>query len=985
MKLHKQNRQRGDTGVKTSRAKNTVNQKKYNVKSLTSVYLFIGIVSLVTILIFSANLITSSKNGILNKMSLTSEETVKLFEYQDSGINIAFSGDNDVFNDALVDRIENDLRVNVTPHYVDKDKNIGDILDSGVDLVLGRYYEDSKMSLGDNVEVTGFGGYVEAFYVFGDEFNLVTPFEAGDFETISFGKNIGINESVDNGAGIINNIHPTATIQYLDDEEASTMLKNGTLDLYISTAPSLDRMFSDYFYSTALSDRMYIRPTSLYYRSDSTEIGGIFEEYFSVDTSYSHIRTIKNTEYTNRAFSAYEGIFSDVTREFTVGIPHDNFQVNESLFMDQCNNVGLACNIISGSPDELLKKVETGEVDVVFPVSSHGANDHSRSPVIFSVDMIGVVHTDYSGNDISALVLNPKTSIGVVKGTFEEDYAKKSYVANEIITYSDSTQLLSAIDDHEIEVALTTLPRLATYYENRMFTSVVPITLTNISQQIDYTFVYNSEDPEVEAIFDVMFHVLTNTGFIKSVRNEVMLINSSQLLLDSKQFESKVLVTTIIGFIIFATASFFIVRSFKERSLVDPLTQLHNRHGLNRRQQNKFRIKKLKLNDYVLCFIDVNNFKSVNDVLGHNEGDALLKKIGTTLLRYKDIDSYRIGGDEFAIIYKKRERVNIEQIAATLQKKIEINGLAVGISMGIVDLQEFPEIADFDEALDFADYCMYIAKDNTVNHIIHANLESYTDFIEFAAVDTSFAEHMNRGRIIPVFQPTVDLQEDITVGFEVLGRKVSDNGDLISIYRYINKFRNSNSFAKLDVFMFEEACKFLRKMRDRGNTLHRISVNYDPRSFRLIHPSRLTEIVKKYNLETSDITLELTEGSLVNDITFDYVKSYKNCGFSLALDDFSAGHSSLQYITKMDFDYIKIDKALVDDVENGTSAKVEIFRSLLELFRSLGKTLVIEGVENANQIDLLEDLNVHYVQGYYYSKPLVENDAIEFFEKKNNS
>ncbi len=963
-----------------------VNMTRYEFRSVTTLYAIIGLISVITIGIFIGGLIKDSKDSILSKMALTSEETVTLFDYQNNGINIGFMDENTQFTELLANQIELDLKIKVNKlYYQDRNSAQEDLSKGHIDLLLGAYADTIKYATQENIDVVRYGGYSESFIMFGHDFNKVTPFEPINFLSDELDYTIGISYKINPGTGIEGNFGKNVSIRTMDDDTAGKMLEDGSLDLYISTPTSIEELVGGGCYTSALSDSMYVKPTAIYSNSDKSGTADIFEEYFSIDTIYGHIHNLRATDIISRTASIHENQLSYVTREINIGYPTDNIVIGSDYFENQCAFIGLKCNTVEGSPEQLKVMLENGVIDVVFPLSETSDSNFASSPVLFSAEMLAVVHTSYSGNNLSSLVISPKTTIGVVEGTYEEEYAASTYVANSIKLFDNSQDLLKAIDKKEIEVALTTLPRLAYYYDDSMFTSIIPATIANIPEQVDYVAKYRVDDSEMAEIVDTALHALNNIGDLKAMRNELRLINSNQLLLDSKIFESKVLIIILVVSVILFFIGLFIIRTLRERSLIDPLTQLKNRHGLHNRNQRLFNRNKNNLHDYVLCFIDVNNFKSVNDVLGHNEGDILLKKIGTTLLKYRDIEAFRIGGDEFAIIYKKREHIRIELIAADLNKKVEITGLNVGVSIGIVDLKNFNEIINFDDALDFADYCMYIAKAQGTKNIIHADKNAYEEFLEFAAVDTSFAAHLDQGRIIPVFQPTVDLQIGKTVGFEILGRKVGPNGELTSIYKYINKFRSTTSFAKLDLFMFEEACKFLRTMKDQKLELARISVNFDPKSFISVQPDALIQIAKKYKVSTSEITLELTESSLVNDVTFEYVQAYKDSGFSLALDDFSAGHSSLQYITKIDFDYVKIDKSLVDDVESGISTKVEIFRSLLGLFRALGKKLVIEGVENANQIDLLEDLDVHYVQGFYYSKPLVEKDAIAYFKNKNKS
>ncbi len=964
----------------------TVNSTKYKFKSVTTVYIVLIAMSLVVVALFVGNLIRVANSSILSKMSLTSSETITLAEYQDNGIDIGFVGNEGTIDQLIVDQIESDLNVDITVHYyLTKSDALYAISSEEVDLILGEYIEPNKSIPGVNVAYSQYGGYGEMYLVVGTDFELVSPYSGIDFSSDDFTLRVAINNRVDINTGIYANIGNNATVSYMDGVSASTLLDNGGIDLYITDMNNVDLLLSDDRYISALGDSMYIKSTGLYYNSQSPETGSIFSEYFSLDSKYSHIQNLKTNYYTSIANEYYRNKLDYYTDTLRIGLPLDNIEFEPNTILNMCDYAGLECTVTRDSPQNLISSVENGELDLIFPLSDTGSSRTAVSPTLFSVDMITVVHSDNAGNDYSSLIISSQSVIGVVEGSYEQMYVENTFLSNKIITYSNSTALFNAIDNEDVQIGFSTLPRLAYYYENTMFTSVIPTALNNMPDTINYVIKYSNSDSEMDTLVNDLLHVFQNTGSLKRLRNNVRLINPNQLLLSSKVFESNIIIVLSVGAFVALIGVILTINALKKRSWTDALTELKNRHGLHRKYQKRFRGKKYSLSDYVLCYIDVNNFKSVNDVLGHSAGDNVLRKIGNSLSEYKDIDAFRIGGDEFAIIYKKRELIDIESISKDLNKKIEIAGLDVGISTGIVDLKDFPEFTDFDSALNFADYCMYAAKSQDSKNITHADRESYKEFVEFASVDTSFIEHLEGGKIIPVFQPTVNLQSDTAIGFEVLGRKVGDNGMLISIYKYINKFRNSNSFARLDVHMFEQACKFQRKMRDMGHTSSRISVNFDPKSFALVPPETLVEIAKKYNLTTREITLELTESSLSNDATFQYVQAYKNKGFSLALDDFSAGHSSLQYITKIDFDYIKIDKSLVDEVETGVSTKVEIFRSLLGLFRALGKTLVIEGVENANQIDLLEDLNVSYVQGYYYSRPLVESEAIKFFNAKNKS
>lgn len=389
---------------------------------------------------------------------------------------------------------------------------------------------------------------------------------------------------------------------------------------------------------------------------------------------------------------------------------------------------------------------------------------------------------------------------------------------------------------------------------------------------------------------------------------------------------------------------------------------------------------------HAVFFVDLDNFKTINDTLGHEYGDSLLVKTAqllTSVVRSKGMLA-RAGGDEFLIFFDNIESKEnaihyASQIINTFKNPMDINGEIVYVSMSI-GISMYPENGLTPNSLiKNADIAMYKSKDTGKN--------------KFTLFDTKMEEELSRNTIIVEvlrnaienkeiyiqYQPLIELETNNVIGFEALMRIKSERLGMISPAEFIPIAEESGLIIELSSWLLKEACSFNKRMIDLGTTPRPVSVNIS--SVQINRPgfvSLLSDILAETQLPPQYLELEITESTLVSSLmdATQLLNNLQELGVKVSLDDFGTGYSSLNYLTKMPIDTLKIDKSFVDYI--CTSSKdSRIADSIIQLAHSLDIKVVAEGVEHEDQLALLKTQRCDVIQGYIYHKPLHPEDLLE--------
>ncbi|MCR5715448.1 MAG: EAL domain-containing protein [Lachnospiraceae bacterium] len=428
----------------------------------------------------------------------------------------------------------------------------------------------------------------------------------------------------------------------------------------------------------------------------------------------------------------------------------------------------------------------------------------------------------------------------------------------------------------------------------------------------------------------------------------------------------------------------------EQQASTDYLTGLYNRMCCEKDLAKMVDTAKKEHTRGALLYMDLDDFKHINDGLGHQYGDVLLTSIAHSVQKIAGIENscYRMGGDEFVIIvppveYDKLNDI-IEQIKAIFTKPWFLKGADYycTMSMGIVN---FPEDSDkVEELIRKADISMYEAKKGGKNRVAF-----YADSSDQASGKRLDMEKNMREATIHgcdefevYYQPIMDVSggEGVCCGAEALVRWDSAEMGFISPADFIPLAEYLGLINPIGSYVLEQACATCKAWNDAGFPNYKVNVNLSV--VQLLQPDIVTIIeraIQKTGVNPHNLTLEVTENLAINDMRRmkDVLGSIKGMGARIALDDFGTGYSSLSHIREMPLDVIKVDQSFVKDLAADSYPQAFI-RMVTQLAATLGMQVCVEGIETGRQYEALEGLNVRMIQGYYFDMPLTK----EAFEAK---
>lgn len=407
----------------------------------------------------------------------------------------------------------------------------------------------------------------------------------------------------------------------------------------------------------------------------------------------------------------------------------------------------------------------------------------------------------------------------------------------------------------------------------------------------------------------------------------------------------------------------------------DSLTDLPNRFYFNQRLN-----KAMEQSDtrFALMYLDLDNFKPINDTLGHPIGDKLLQFVSRRLqscLQSHDMVA-RLGGDEFAIIIQNCDQPVYNEIAerliAQLSKPFHIDGhdIIIGCSIGIAVARHDGENPE--KLLRSADLALYSAKSNGRNRAVRYELGMDETAQYRRMLEIDMRDALSQDEMMLHYQPIVDLNKDETIGYEALIRWDHPKRGIVMPDHFIAVAEETGLIVQLGEWAIRKAIDDMTQWPATYN----LSINLSPAQ--MSSPSLIGTIVNmlaKTSIASHRICLEITETVLMQDSEANLATLYKlrSLGLKIALDDFGTGYSSLNYLRSFPFDKIKIDRCFVDEIDSSEDCQA-IIKSIVDLANSLGISSAAEGVERDEQIQYLRDRGCVEAQGYLYSKAVPQSE-----------
>ena len=423
--------------------------------------------------------------------------------------------------------------------------------------------------------------------------------------------------------------------------------------------------------------------------------------------------------------------------------------------------------------------------------------------------------------------------------------------------------------------------------------------------------------------------------------------------------------------------------AYKELAYYDVLTGLPNRVLFYDRLKHSIDKSKRNNSKLAILFLDLDNFKEINDSLGHHIGDLVLKIVAKRLeTKIRRSDSLaRLGGDEFTLLLEDLNNLsNIGELAQNLIQtvsepmNIDNHELYITVSIGI---SLYPEDAiNTDSLLKCADAAMYSAKNDGCNLFHFYKEEMTVQSLERITLETSMRHALENDEFIVYYQPLIDSRTNELIGLEALLRWQHPEKGLLTPDKFIYVAEASSIIIQIGEQVLQKVATQLKIWYEKGFNPEFVAVNLSVKQLR--HQSLLStisNILKKTSFRSQWLELEITEGYTMQKPTeaIKLLKEIKKLGVKLSIDDFGTGYSSLSYLKKLPVNKLKIDRLFIKDIPKNKEDKVLVV-AIVSMAKSMKLDVVAEGVETEEQRKFLESVDCHIMQGYLFAKPMPASD-----------
>ena len=413
-------------------------------------------------------------------------------------------------------------------------------------------------------------------------------------------------------------------------------------------------------------------------------------------------------------------------------------------------------------------------------------------------------------------------------------------------------------------------------------------------------------------------------------------------------------------------------KKLKRTLITDPMTGFSNRSGFADSFAITLETARFKSFYAALLVIDIDNLQSINDSLGSAAGDKVILDVAEVLKQFQReyIQIFRYGDDEFAVIITNFESndslVNfIDCIYDAFRlRQISVSG---GVAMFPTNTEQK------DEMIRFADMAVHYAKKNGKNTFVYFEPEMHRIFIQRLTLQTKMNSALLESSFTQYYQPQFDIQSGKLRGFEALIRWNDDELGTIAPSVFIPIAEETGLIVPIGRWVLKTAITTLKTWQAKYDFRGIISVNVSP--IQLLCDDfieELEDLIFEYRVNPELLEIEITEGVMINNMgdAIEKLRQIKAMGCRVSLDDFGTGYSSLNYLQMLPLNTLKIDKAFINDITSKDGVQATITRSIIDMVEKMGLETIAEGVENPEQLELLNKFNCNFVQGFLRGKPM---------------
>lgn len=437
---------------------------------------------------------------------------------------------------------------------------------------------------------------------------------------------------------------------------------------------------------------------------------------------------------------------------------------------------------------------------------------------------------------------------------------------------------------------------------------------------------------------------------------------------------------------IIVVADILLLFSFQSGDLeIDSLTSIGNRSSF----YNDINLRISGRQSFQLIIISIKKFSAINQKFGHKIGDMFLYEIAKKLEKIvPEAKAFRYGNVDFAVVVPFDKNADADNVLDTILSRFE-KPWNVGSSKYVFEAK-FAEVIYHNENIDITQFMEYAEYSLGLTNECYGNVVRFDKnicdkYIREKAVLNFIREGIDKNRFFVYYQPIYDCKNNSFSSAEALLRLKDDKGNIISPCEFIPLAEENGYLDQISWIVIDKVCSFLSDIK--SHYLGTVSVNLTMQQF-LSNDfvDRMTSCLKKYNVDPKRLKIEITESAIVQDLSMlsSIMKKLSLIGVKFYLDDFGTGYSNLSTVLDLDFEYIKIDHSLLNGFPENIKT-VNLLKTMIDVFQNMGSDVVVEGIETKKQAEEIINIGADWIQGFYYSNPLPENEFVEFIEKNNEA